>query len=95
MPDEAAGPDAITAQRDEALRRLESERAEFAAALRTHRANELHLAEVVRETQRQLMQARDAIPDRESRRPEARGRAQSTFPRPRYVGCRAAWSVRA
>jgi hypothetical protein len=60
MPDEA-GPDAVAAQRDEALRLLERERAEFAAALRAHRANELHLAGVVRETQRQLMQAHDTI----------------------------------
>jgi hypothetical protein len=50
MPDERAALDAITAaERDEALRRLENERAEFAAALQIHRANELHLANEIRE----------------------------------------------
>ena len=62
MPDAPPRSDAsLAAERDEALRLLEDERAEFAAALRVHRDNELHLAKEVRETQRQLMQARDTI----------------------------------
>jgi hypothetical protein len=48
-------------ERDEAVRMLDTARDEFAAALQRHRANELHLAKEIRETQRQLMQARDTI----------------------------------
>lgn len=47
--------------RDEALRMLDAAREEFTAALQRHRANELHLAKEIRETQRQLIQARDTI----------------------------------
>ena len=48
-------------QRDEALATLAAVRQEFTAALREHRANELHLATKIRETETQLMQARDTI----------------------------------
>jgi hypothetical protein len=45
---------------DDLRQALEEARKEFEAALARHRANELHLAAQVRETQRQLIQARDA-----------------------------------
>ena len=48
-------------QRDEALRTLASVRDEMTRALEEHRANELHLAAKVVETERQLLQARDTI----------------------------------
>jgi hypothetical protein len=52
-------------QRDEALHTLAEVRREFTAALKEHRANELHLADAVRQTERQLMQARDTIANME------------------------------
>jgi hypothetical protein len=63
MPDELSDVETrrAAAERDEALRLLETAREEFTAALRLHRANELHLAKKIRETERQLMQARDTI----------------------------------
>ena len=63
MSDEQARAEARLAalQRDEAVNTLAAVRREFSAALQEHRANELHLAEEIRETERQLMQARDTI----------------------------------
>jgi hypothetical protein len=48
-------------QRDEAMRTLDSVRVEFTQALREHRANELNLAQKVRETESRLAQAQDRI----------------------------------
>jgi len=39
----------------------DAEREDYEAAIARHRANERHLAEEVRKTQRELLQARDRI----------------------------------
>ena len=48
-------------QRDEALTTLAGVRRELTRALEEARANELHLADAVRDAQTQLLQARDTI----------------------------------
>jgi hypothetical protein len=48
-------------QRDEALATLAAVRRELTAALQEHRANELHLADAVRDAQARLFEARDTI----------------------------------
>ena len=48
-------------QRDEALRTVASVRDELTRVLEEHRANELHLAEAVRDAQGRLLQAQDTI----------------------------------
>lgn len=63
MTEESARAEArLTAlQRDEALETLAAVRRDMTAVLQEHRANELHLAASIRETETALAQARDRI----------------------------------
>jgi hypothetical protein len=63
MTEESARAEARLAamQRDEALDTLAAVRREMTTVLEEHRANELHLAASIRETETALAQARDRI----------------------------------